>query len=133
MIELVIGKFYNFRFGKDRLIYIGKKGIWNQFEKIDERGKIWTEVIDENLHLIEATKLLPPRKIEITKNPDNKFHYFEGNYYYTFTIDGKKSSCIAETYDIAMILALAIKYDGTNTKMHKSILRSLNIKSCWSE
>jgi hypothetical protein len=70
--------------------------------------------------------------IKIIKKTDIE-GIFEGDYYYTFMIDEKESSMIAETYDMAMILALSVKYDGVNTQAPKMISRMLNIKSAWSD
>lgn len=70
--------------------------------------------------------------IEIIKKTDKK-GCFEGDCYYTFMIDEKESCMIAETYDMAMILALSVKYDGVNTQAPKMISRMLNIKSVWSD
>lgn len=39
----------------ERLKFIGKKGNWNQFEKIGEWG-VWAELLDSDLHLIELTQ-----------------------------------------------------------------------------
>lgn len=55
---------------------------------------------------------------------DNKFKF-------AFKIDGKQSSKVAETEDVAMILALAEKYDGINSQAGKLFLRMLKIKTAW--
>jgi len=48
-------------------------------------------------------------------------------------IDGKRCAQIAETYDMAMLLALGIKYDGVNSQFGKMSSRMLNINSVWGE
>lgn len=53
-----IGGKYSWRYGDTdvKLIYVGKKGAWNQFVKIDNPDVVWCEVLDEELHMIEETK-----------------------------------------------------------------------------
>ena len=41
---------------QDKLIYLGKKGVWHQFSLIGDSREVWCEVLDEDLHLIEETK-----------------------------------------------------------------------------
>lgn len=53
---MIVGGKYNWIHQKERLIYIGKAGSWNQFEKEDERGVVWCEVLDSDLNLLEETK-----------------------------------------------------------------------------
>ena len=38
-----------------KLEYVGKAGHWHQFEKVDEPGKVWCEVLTEDLRLLEKT------------------------------------------------------------------------------
>lgn len=52
---------------------------------------------------------------------------------HTFQIGKKAYSHTATTYDEAMILALAVKYDGINTQAHKMFMRMINIKSVWTD
>jgi len=62
-IELVIGGKYNFKGQPERLIYVGNNlsgnGYWHQFEKVDEPGKVWSEMQDSDLVNIEQTKEEP--------------------------------------------------------------------------
>jgi uncharacterized membrane protein len=37
------------------LVYVGKKGAWHQFAKIEELGEIWCEVLTEDLRMLEET------------------------------------------------------------------------------
>lgn len=54
-----IGEKYNWKGQTERLIYIGRNwsgsGYWHQFEKLDEPGVVWCEVLDSDLHLLEET------------------------------------------------------------------------------
>lgn len=54
-IKMKIGGNYKWKYTPERLIYIGKKGNWHQFEKVDERGIVWCEVLDADLHMLEET------------------------------------------------------------------------------
>lgn len=51
-----IGKKYNWVHQSERLTYIGKLGCWHQFELVDAPGKVWCEVLDEDLRMVEETK-----------------------------------------------------------------------------
>lgn len=51
-----IGGKYNWKGQPERLAYLGKSGCWHQFEKVDEPGIVWCEVLDSDLHMIEETK-----------------------------------------------------------------------------
>ena len=57
-----IGGHYNWKGQPDRLIYLGYNwsgnGYWHQFEKVDERGVVWCEVLDSDLEMIEETSTL---------------------------------------------------------------------------
>ena len=46
---------YNWKNQAERLIYIGRKELWHQFEKVDEPGIVWCEVLERDLHMIEET------------------------------------------------------------------------------
>ena len=54
---MVIGKTYKFKYSPELLIYIGKNfsgnGYWHQFEKADNRGVVWCELLDHDLKMIE--------------------------------------------------------------------------------
>lgn len=53
-----IGKRYNWKNQKERLIYIGTEisnGLWYQFAKIDKPNTVWCEVREKDLHMIEET------------------------------------------------------------------------------
>ncbi len=43
---------YRFKGQEEVLIYTGKEGVWHQFIKIDGH-KVWAEVKDEDLYMIE--------------------------------------------------------------------------------
>ena len=53
--------------------------------------------------------------------------------HYKFSIDGNMKGWIADSYDEAMVLALAYKYEGANSRAATYFLRMLNIKSEWSK
>lgn len=54
---MVIGKTYKFKYSPEILVYIGKNwsgnGYWHQFEKVDNRGTVWCELLDRDLAMIE--------------------------------------------------------------------------------
>jgi hypothetical protein len=56
---LKVGGRYNWKSQPERLIYTGmcepRNGRWHQFEKVDEPGVVWCEVLDSDLHMLEAT------------------------------------------------------------------------------
>jgi hypothetical protein len=56
---LRIGGRYNWENQPERLVYIGlcepRNGPWHQFEKVGEPGKVWCEVLDADLHMLEET------------------------------------------------------------------------------
>lgn len=55
-----VGGRYNWKGQPERLIYLGRRwvgnGYWHQFEKVDEPGAVWCEVLDSDLPSIEETK-----------------------------------------------------------------------------
>lgn len=52
--------------------------------------------------------------------------------YFKPVIDGKELSIIAETYEIAYIAGLGVKYLGHNSSFTMLTCRMLGIRSCWS-
>lgn len=56
------GDRYNWKGQPERLAYMGRKKypgdprVWHQFERIDQPGKVWCEVLESDLPLLEATK-----------------------------------------------------------------------------
>ena len=48
-------------------------------------------------------------------------------------VNGKEYSYIAETHDVAMLLALQIEHDGLNSQFCKNACRMLGIKSAWAD
>jgi acyl dehydratase len=55
-MKLKLNGKYNWKNQPERLIYVGKKGSWHQFVKVDSPLKVWCEVLDEDLHMLEETK-----------------------------------------------------------------------------
>ena len=51
--DLKFGNKYKFKCQDDTLIFIGKQGLWNQFERENEIGIVWCEILDSDLYLIE--------------------------------------------------------------------------------
>jgi len=60
VVSMRIGKTYKWKHSPETLEYRGRNwsgnGFWHQFEKVDEPGKIWCEVLDDELHMIEEAK-----------------------------------------------------------------------------
>lgn len=52
-MKLTAGNRYKFKFLTEKLIFIGKDGAWNQFERIDQPDIVWCEITDDDLYLIE--------------------------------------------------------------------------------
>ena len=52
-MKLTINKEYKFIVCENVLIYLGKAGNWNKFAKKANPKKVWSEVLDSDLHLIE--------------------------------------------------------------------------------
>ena len=53
--DLVVGRRYKWQDGKERLVYVGKEGVWNQFcLEADPARNIWCEVLDKDLGMMEA-------------------------------------------------------------------------------
>lgn len=46
----------NWKYQPERLVYIGKKGAWHQFVRVDNPERVWCEVLDEDLHMLELTQ-----------------------------------------------------------------------------
>jgi hypothetical protein len=53
-MELERGKFYNWKHQPERLVYLGKADLWNCFALVGTE-KIWCEVHDCDLHMMEET------------------------------------------------------------------------------
>lgn len=50
------GDKYNWKNQEERLVYLGKDGWWHQFALVDEPHKVWCEVLDRDLHMLEKTE-----------------------------------------------------------------------------
>lgn len=54
------GRRYNWKGQPERLVYIGRKGLWHQFEKVGStHPNVWCEVLDGDLHMLEETAPTP--------------------------------------------------------------------------
>ena len=51
--NIEVGKKYKWKCGNERLIYIGKAPDWYQFVLEEKPNKLWCEVHDEDLHMLE--------------------------------------------------------------------------------
>ena len=51
--------YYNWKGQPDRLVYLGRNwsgnGWWHQFRKIGDPRRVWCEVTDADLHMLEET------------------------------------------------------------------------------
>lgn len=54
-MKLVIGNKYKWKHETLELVFLGRKGQWNVFASC-KTNKVWCEVLDSDLHLIEAVK-----------------------------------------------------------------------------
>lgn len=56
-MDMVIGNRYKWKYQPERLIYVGRNwsgnGYWHQFEKVGEPNKIWCELLDGDLPMLE--------------------------------------------------------------------------------
>jgi hypothetical protein len=56
-----IGGRYNWKNQPERLAYMGRRlypgdrRFWYQFERVEEPGRVWCELLDCDLHMLEAT------------------------------------------------------------------------------
>jgi len=56
-----------------------------------------------------------------------------GDTYFVPVVDGVELSCAAETWEMAMLIGLGRKFDGTNSHFAYYAGRMLGIKSAWTE
>lgn len=55
MNTLKVGGKYNWKNQPERLVYLGKAGVWYQFAKTETPDVIWCEVLAQDLHMFEET------------------------------------------------------------------------------
>lgn len=53
--NLIIGNKYKWKYENDILIYVGQSGRWSQFN-LESTGKLWCEVLDTDLRMMEEVK-----------------------------------------------------------------------------
>ena len=57
MTELIKGEQYKFKHTPQRLTYMGYNwsgnGYWHQFDRVEDPGVVWSELLDSDLCLIE--------------------------------------------------------------------------------
>lgn len=71
--------------------------------------------------------------IERNNNGRNKISSLNSNILYIPVVDGKELSCVSESYDVALLLALEYKYCGINSQFVKFATRMLGIDTVWSK
>jgi len=57
--NILIGRKYNWKNQKERLIYVGKErsnGVWYQFALVSKPDIVWCEVRESDLEIFEETK-----------------------------------------------------------------------------
>lgn len=50
-----VGGKYNWKNQRERLVYLGKNGVWHQFALIEKPYEVWCEVLSEDLRMLEET------------------------------------------------------------------------------
>jgi hypothetical protein len=55
------GDKYNWKGQPERLVYLGRKGMWHQFARVETPHRVWCEVQEIDLHMLEPT---PPQQIK---------------------------------------------------------------------
>lgn len=55
-MEMVVGNKYNWKHQSERLVYLGRAGLWNQFARVEAPTEVWCEVLNLDLHRLEETK-----------------------------------------------------------------------------
>ena len=70
---------------------------------------------------------------EVLNQGRNRIESIKEDIYYIPVINGKEQSVIGESYEIAYLLGLGIKYDGINSQFIKFACRMLKINSEWAE
>ena len=50
-----VGDKYNWKNQPERLVYVGTYGMWYQFAKVENPAKVWCEVLERDLHMLEET------------------------------------------------------------------------------
>lgn len=51
--ELQLGKKYKWKAKPEVMVYVGKDGIWYQFELASNPGEVWCETLEEFLEVLE--------------------------------------------------------------------------------
>lgn len=59
-MKMIVGNRYNWKGQKERLVYLGytgnSGGYWHQFALVNDPEKVWCQVTDNDLHMLEETK-----------------------------------------------------------------------------
>lgn len=54
--KLQSGKKYKWRSQSEIMVYVGKEGIWYQFELASKPGEVWCETLEESLEFLEEVE-----------------------------------------------------------------------------
>ena len=52
----VPGDRYNWKNQPERLVYMGRSGVWHQFAKVESPEVVWCEVLTSDLHMLELSR-----------------------------------------------------------------------------
>lgn len=52
--NIEVGEKYKWKHQEERLIYLGKQGLWHQFALVEELNNVWSEVLDDELRFFET-------------------------------------------------------------------------------
>ena len=66
MITMKIGAKYNWKNQLERLVYLGKLGVWHQFSLVSNPETVWCEVLESDMRMLEET---PEEPSQLDKNP----------------------------------------------------------------
>jgi len=79
-MKLVIGGRYNWKSQPERLVYIGMcephNGRWHQFAKIETPNKVWCEVLDRDLDMLEPSQPTHAEKLRTLEGQDTGWGYY---------------------------------------------------------
>ena len=51
-----VGDRYNWKNQPERLIYMGRNGVWHQFAKVESPEVVWCEVLTSDMHMLELSQ-----------------------------------------------------------------------------
>jgi len=65
--DLVVGGRYNWINQPERLVYIGVKKGWHQFGKVENPYAVWSELLPEDLSLMEPSTPVVPQSFTVKR------------------------------------------------------------------